>query len=98
MRFEWDWEKNRTNIRRHQLDFADVEKVFARPLLVFPDERKEYGEDRFVGIGLLDDTRIVVVVYTEPNEDVIRVISFRKALAHERKRYEQAFRDEFGVF
>jgi uncharacterized DUF497 family protein len=98
MRFEWNREKNRTNVRKHRLDFADVWKVFARPLLVFPDDRKDYGEDRFVGIGLLDDTRIVVVVYTEPNEDLIRVISFRKALAHERERYEQAFRDEFGTF
>lgn len=98
MRFEWDNEKNRTNIRKHRLDFADVWKVFTRPVLVFPDERNEYGEDRFIGIGLLDETRTVVVVYIEPNKDVVRVISFRKALTHERKRYEQAFRDEFGIF
>ena len=98
MRFEWDTEKNRTNISKHQLDFADVWKVFTRPVLVFPDERIDYGEDRFIAIGLLDETRVVVVVYTESDKDVIRVISFRKALTHERKRYGQAFRDEFGLF
>jgi uncharacterized DUF497 family protein len=97
MRFEWDEEKNRANIRKHQLDFADVRKVFARPLLVDLDERKEYGEDRWFGIGLLDRTRIVVVVFTEPAPDVIRIISFRKALGYERKRYEEAFKDEFGA-
>jgi uncharacterized DUF497 family protein len=72
MRFDWDEEKNRANIRKHQLDFADAWKVFARLLLVDLDERKEYGEDRWLGIGLLDRTRIVVVVFTEPATDVIR--------------------------
>ncbi|WP_373690529.1 hypothetical protein [Desmonostoc muscorum] len=41
-----------------------------------------------MGIGLLDG-RVVVVVYTEPDEEILRIISLRKALSHERKRYEQ---------
>jgi len=98
MRFEWDEEKNRGNIRKHKLDFVDAWKVFVRPLLRTLDDRKDYGEDRWVGIGLLDNTRIVVVVFAEPAQDVIRVISFRKALADERKQYEKAFRDEFRTF
>jgi uncharacterized protein len=57
-------------------------------MVVDLDEREDYGEDRWVGIGLLHD-RIVVVVYTEPDNETIRVISLRKALSHERKRYEQ---------
>ncbi|MEH1816536.1 MAG: BrnT family toxin [Nostoc sp.] len=52
--------------------------------LVFED----YGEDRYLGIGLLDG-RIVVVIYTEPGEKMVRIISLRKALSHERKSYEQ---------
>jgi hypothetical protein len=40
---------------------------------------------------------VVVVVFTEPDENTIRIVSMRKALAHERKQYEQAFRDEFGT-
>lgn len=90
--------KNRANIRKHHLDFADAGKVFLRPVLVALDERSgaDYPEDRWVGIGMLDERRIVVVIFTEPSEDVIRVISFRKALAYERKRYQEAFRDEFG--
>ncbi len=51
------------------------------------DEREAYGEDRWIGIGLLDG-RLVVVIYTEPSEETIRIISLRKALSHERKEYE----------
>ena len=64
-------------------------------MLVLLDDRKDYGEDRWIGIGLLR-SRFVVVVYTERDEDTIRIISLRKALSHERARYEQALRDELG--
>lgn len=55
-------------------------------MLITLDEREDYGEDRWVGIGLLDG-RVVVVVYTESDEKTIRIISLRKALSYERKRY-----------
>lgn len=99
MRIEWDRRKNRANIRKHQLDFADAWKVFVQPMLIALDERsgEDYPEDRLIGIGMLDEMRIVVIVFTEPEEDVIRVISFRKALAHEREQYQEAYRDEFGA-
>ena len=98
MRFEWDEQKNQKNIRERNLDFADARKVFQRPVLRRLDTREEYGEDRWIGIGLLDATRVVVVVFTEPEEKTIRIISMRKALAHERRQYERAFRNEFGSF
>ena len=71
-------------------------KVFEHPMLVNLDDRKEYGEERWIGIGLLD-TRVVVVVYTEPDDDTIRVISLRKAISYERQYYEQTYKDEFGT-
>lgn len=46
---------------------------------------------------MLDSVRIVVVVFTELDENTIRIISMRKALSHEQKRYEQAYRNEFGT-
>jgi uncharacterized DUF497 family protein len=52
------------------------------------DERSDYGEDRWIGTGWLDG-RVVVIIYTEPNEATVRIISSRKALSHERRRYEQ---------
>ena len=66
-------------------------------MLVKLDERKDYGEERWVGIGLME-LRVVVIVFTEPQENTIRVISFRKATSDEAKQYEQAYKDEFGTF
>jgi uncharacterized DUF497 family protein len=69
-------------------DFADAYRIFNLPIVVELDERENYGEDRFVAIGLLDG-RVVVIVYTEPDAEIIRIVSLRKALSYERKYYEQ---------
>lgn len=94
MRFEWEDEKNKENIRKHELDFADAWEIFEAPMLTNPDTSEDYGESRRVGIGFLKNF-VVVVVYTE-SEDVIRIISLRKALKHERTRFEEALRNELG--
>ena len=96
MRFEWDEQKREANIAKHGLDFLDAPRIFTAPLLAALDEREDYGEDRWVGIGLLGG-RVVVIVYVEPDEDTIRVISLRKALAHEQRRYERYLKDELGA-
>jgi len=88
MQFEWYEEKNPINIRKHGLSFADAWRMFNAPMLTKLDDRQEYGEDRWIAIGLLD-TRVVVLIYTERSEDSIRIISPRKAKTHERKQYEQ---------
>ena len=95
MNFEWDEDKNQSNIAKHGFDFNDAGSIFDFPMLVDIDQRQVYGEERWVGIGLLGDT-LVVIVYTEPADDVIRVISLRKALKHERKYYEEYLADELG--
>ena len=92
MRYVWDAAKNRANIRDHRIDFADVPAVFNDPMLVELDEREDYGEDRWIGMGLLRSVA-VVVVFTEPRHDTIRIVSARKANKHERTRYEQALRN-----
>ena len=79
MDFEWDDRKNETNLDKHGFDFTDAYRVFDIPMVVDLDDREDYGEDRWIGTGMLDG-RVVVVVYTEPDESTIRVISFRKAL------------------
>lgn len=96
MRFEWDRRKNQDNIKKHGLDFGDAYKVFDHPMLVNLDDREDYGEERWTGIGLMD-TRVAPIVFSEPEEDTIRVISFRKATSRERKRYEQAYEDRLGT-
>ena len=95
MKYIWDRQKNETNVKKHELDFADAYKVFESPMLVDLDKREEYGEDRWIGIGLMEN-RVVVVVFTEPNEDTIRIISFRKATLSEKENYEQEFKNQFG--
>jgi uncharacterized DUF497 family protein len=88
MKFEWDESKNQSNLIKHGFDFADAYRIFNLPMVVELDERENYGEDRFVAIGLLDG-RVVLIVYTEPDAQTIRIISLRKALSYERKYYEQ---------
>ena len=96
MRFEWDNEKNKANIKKHGFDFADAREIFIAPLLIALDDREDYGEDRWMGIGMLK-SRTVVVLYAEHGEEAIRIISLRKALTHERNQYEQFLKDQLGT-
>jgi uncharacterized DUF497 family protein len=82
--FEWDLAKNALNVRKHRLSFADAVRIFDGPLVTFPDEREDYGEDRWVAMGLLDPD-VVVIVYVEPDENIVRVISARKANRREQQ-------------
>jgi uncharacterized protein len=82
MRFESDKEKNQLNVRKHGLDFANAPETFSHPMLTMLDDRFEYSKDRWIGIGMIQN-RIIVVVYTEPADNTIRIISLRKALRHE---------------
>jgi hypothetical protein len=95
MNFDWYERKNELNIEKHGFDFADANRVFDLPMVVELDERDDYGEDRWIGTGMLDG-RVVVVIYTEFDEETIRIISLRKALSHERKRYEQYLKNRLG--
>ena len=95
MKFEWDEYKNRANIRKHGLDFVEAPEVFKGPMKARVDTRAEYGEDRWIGIGLLKN-RVVAIAFSQPDEDVIRIISFRKADRNERKEFEEAIEDRLG--
>ncbi len=92
MKFEWDEAKNRSNIRKHGFDFADAPEVFDGPLLARPDTREDYGEERWIAIGLFRN-RIVVLAFAQRAADVIRIISFRKADRDEREAFEKALKD-----
>lgn len=96
MRFDWDEEKNQINIRKHGFDFGDSEEIFSHPMIVGLDDREDYGEDRWIGIGLLKTT-VVVIVFSERDNETIRIISLRKALTHERARYAQTLKDQLGT-
>jgi uncharacterized DUF497 family protein len=90
--FEWDEAKSRTNIRKHGLDFADAQQMFRGSVIAEPDTRDDYGEKRWVGLGLIHG-RVTHIVFTEREGDVIRIISLRKATRREREQYEKAIQD-----
>ena len=88
MLFEWDEAKNLENIRKHKIDFADVPQMFNSPMLTELDDRFDYGEDRYIGIGFLANG-VAVVVWTERQENTIRIISARKANRYERQKFQE---------
>jgi uncharacterized DUF497 family protein len=92
MIFEWDKAKNRANIRKHGLDFADAEEIFRGVLVADPDTREDYGERRWIGLGMLRG-RTMHVVFAEREPDMIRIISLRKATRRENEQYEKAIQD-----
>jgi|SRR5215208_4368625 len=93
MRFVWDPAKNGRNIRDHGIDFADAIGVFSGPTWERTDDRKDYGEERWVAVGLMYGLE-VTVVYTDvliiergEQEQERRIISARRATRHERETY-----------
>jgi hypothetical protein len=91
MRFEWDEEKRLANWRKHGIDFTDVENVFADEVYTIVDDRFDYGEIRYLSLGLLFG-EIIAISHTETDE-IIRFISARKAEKHEQETYFKAIRD-----
>jgi uncharacterized protein len=89
MEFEWDQAKNRSNLAKHGLDFEDAERVLNGPCVTFADDRFDYGEDRFVALGLLAG-RLVVIAYTE-RRGTSRIISMRKGNRREQDIYQERF-------
>ena len=86
MKFKWDENKRLKNVRKHGLDLADAPEIFTKPMVIRLDTREEYDEDRFVSIGVLKN-QVVIVVYSEPDANTIRIISLRKAVKREQKLY-----------
>jgi hypothetical protein len=85
MRLEWDEAKRQSNILKHGIDFVGIDVVFESETVTILDDRFDYGEERFVTLGLLNG-RVVVIAHTETDE-VIRIISIRKATKNEENSY-----------
>lgn len=83
--FAWDEKKRIANLAKHGIDFRDAERIFAGPLVTVEDARQDYGELRYVALGMLEGI-VVSLVYAERDE-LVRVISIRKALRHEARFY-----------
>jgi len=90
MHFTWREVKRRTNLQKHGIDLADAGRIWQGFVTERLDDRRDYGEDRVVAFGLLDQ-RVVTVVYTEPDDDTIHLISARTATTDEEADYWQAY-------
>jgi uncharacterized DUF497 family protein len=87
MQLEWDESKNIKNILKHGFDFVALS--LDNPVLEREDDRKDYGEKRYFGIGLIKDTE-VAFIFTR-RQDKIRIISARRARKDERKEYRSVY-------
>ena len=87
MHYEWDEQNRLSNARKHGIDFQDAIAIFAGDTVLMADDRFDYGERRFVSLGLLQG-RVIVVAHTERGQ-VTRIISARKATRYEQSIYFQ---------
>ena len=90
LRFDWDERKAAANRRKHGVSFEEAQTVFLdEDALLRPDEEHSEDEDRFVLLGLSAHLRTLVVCHCYRQQDeVIRIVSARKASSFERGQYE----------
>ena len=97
MRFEWDEEKNRQNLRKHDVRFESAILVFEDPSSVtLRDSMHGEEEERFVTLGSIGPDSVLFVVHTlreQNDEEIIRIVSARAATSRERRAYEDADKD-----
>jgi len=93
MKFEWDERKNRINQEKHGISFEEAKEVFDDALQISKlDHRFNYFEERWITIGVTKKEHILVVAnlfFSDEGEEIIRIISARKANNRERKSYEK---------
>lgn len=87
MRFSWDPRKAASNVRKHGVSFEEATTVFADPLALAIEDAIDPG--RTVLVGMSERQRVLLTVYTDIDEDEVRIISARSATSHERRHYEE---------
>jgi uncharacterized DUF497 family protein len=91
MRFEWDEAKDRSNRVKHRVSFETAAKVFLDPFHISRQDRFMEGEERWQTLGLVNGVLILLVAHqVDEEEDMIRIISARRATRRERMQYEEA--------
>lgn len=85
---EWDAAKDVANLRKHGVTFAEASELFTSGVdyLEIFDEEHSVTEDRFIAIGPIQ-RGLVLVIWTERDDDVVRIISARWATVHEQAMY-----------
>jgi uncharacterized protein len=89
IRFEWDPRKARSNEKKHGISFEEAQSVFFdEQALLLEDPQPLHEEERFVLLGLSASLRLLVVIHAQRDEDLIRIISARRASRLETEEYE----------
>jgi hypothetical protein len=96
MPFEWDLVKASSNEDKHDVSFEEAASIFRGFCVRRRDTRQDYGEQRFVALGLDSNGVLLNVVYT-PRGDNIRIISAWKASKHEREEYTKAEQSDRSI-
>lgn len=87
--FEWHGPKAAANRAQHKVTFEEASTIFGDPLgRITDDPRHSEGEERFVLLGESDRRRLLVVMFTERDE-IVHLISARKATRREQREYEE---------
>jgi len=88
--FVWDPKKASLNLKKHKVSFSEAKSVFYDEFAVqFFDDENSTSEDRFIMLGVSNESRALVVCHCERDSgDTIRIISARKATNSERRFYE----------
>ena len=89
--YEWDSNKAKSNLQKHAIRFEDAVLVVDDPCHLSVQDRYENGEFRWQTIGLVQGVIVILVAHTvrfESGDEIIRIISARKADRKERSRYE----------
>jgi len=92
LQFTWDDRKNRANQRKHGVSFETATLVFDDPYQISTQEREVEGELRWQTIGVVKGIQILLVAHTvseSADQEIVRIISARKATPQERSIYAQ---------
>lgn len=87
MDYQWDQDKAKGNLKKHDIDFADAVAVFEDSLALTIEDQDSSEEPRWMTLGTDSLGKLLMVVYTYRGE-AIRLISARKATKKERESYE----------
>ncbi len=91
MQFEWNPEKAELSLKKHDVDFFEAETVFGDPLAkIFDDEEHSIDEKREIIVGHSNKNRLLIVSFTERENNMVRIISARITTPKERRDYENA--------
>ena len=93
MRYEWNQDKDRVNQAKHKVSFETACLVFEDPIHLSIQDRHEHSDERWQTLSMVDEVVLLLVAHTVvEDEELIRIISARKATRKEKQIYEQAYK------